>query len=41
MPPIRVLVVDDSVVIRKILCDVLASDPVMGVVASLPMGVLR
>lgn len=27
MPPIRVLVVDDSVVIRKVLCDVLASDP--------------
>jgi two-component system chemotaxis response regulator CheB len=26
MPPIRVLVVDDSVVIRKVLCDVLASD---------------
>ena len=27
MPPIRVLVVDDSVVIRKVLCDVLATDP--------------
>src|SRR5271168_3050245 len=27
MPPIRILVVDDSTVIRKILSDVLASDP--------------
>ncbi len=27
MPPIRILVVDDSVVIRKVLCDVLKSDP--------------
>ena len=27
MPPIRILVVDDSVVIRKVLCDSLASDP--------------
>src|SRR5579863_9664520 len=27
MPPIRVLVVDDSVVIRKVLCEVLSSDP--------------
>jgi two-component system, chemotaxis family, protein-glutamate methylesterase/glutaminase len=31
MPPIRVLVVDDSVVIRRILCDVLASDPALEV----------
>src|SRR3984957_11269995 len=31
MPPIRVLVVDDSVVIRKVLCDVLASDPAVQV----------
>jgi len=31
MPPIRVLVVDDSVVIRKVLCDVLASDPAIEV----------
>jgi len=29
MPPIRVLVVDDSVVIRKVLCDALAADPDM------------
>lgn len=27
MPPIRILVVDDSVVIRKVLCEALASDP--------------
>jgi len=27
MTPIRILVVDDSVVIRKVLCDVLSSDP--------------
>jgi len=27
MPPIRVLVVDDSVVVRKLLCDALASSP--------------
>src|SRR5271170_6295002 len=27
MAPIRVLVVDDSIVIRKVLCEVLASDP--------------
>jgi two-component system, chemotaxis family, protein-glutamate methylesterase/glutaminase len=26
MPPIRVLIVDDSVVVRKVLCDALASD---------------
>jgi two-component system chemotaxis response regulator CheB len=31
MPPIRVLVVDDSVVIRKVLSDVLASDPAVEV----------
>lgn len=31
MPPIRVLVVDDSVVVRKVLCDVLASDPAIEV----------
>src|ERR1700691_331988 len=31
MAPIRVLVVDDSVVIRKVLCDVLASDPAIAV----------
>jgi two-component system, chemotaxis family, protein-glutamate methylesterase/glutaminase len=27
MPPIRILVVDDSVVIRKVLCDTINSDP--------------
>jgi two-component system chemotaxis response regulator CheB len=27
MPPIRILVVDDSIVIRKVLCDALNSDP--------------
>jgi two-component system chemotaxis response regulator CheB len=31
MPPIRVLVVDDSVVIRRVLCDALASDPAIEV----------
>jgi two-component system chemotaxis response regulator CheB len=31
MPAIRILVVDDSVVIRKVLCDALASDPAVEV----------
>ncbi len=31
MPPIRVLIVDDSVVIRKVLCEALASDPAIEV----------
>src|SRR5271170_2194124 len=31
MAPIRILVVDDSVVIRKVLCDALASDPAIEV----------
>jgi len=31
MPPIRILVVDDSVLIRKVLCDALASDPAIEV----------
>ena len=31
MPPIRVLVVDDSVVVRKVLCEALASDPALEV----------
>jgi len=31
MPPIRVLVVDDSTVIRKVLCDALSSDPAVEV----------
>lgn len=34
MTPIRILVVDDSVVIRKILCDVLAEDPGLTVVGT-------
>jgi two-component system chemotaxis response regulator CheB len=31
MNPIRILVVDDSVVIRRVLCDVLAEDPALAV----------
>jgi two-component system, chemotaxis family, protein-glutamate methylesterase/glutaminase len=31
MPPIRILVVDDSVVIRKVLCEALSSDPAIEV----------
>jgi two-component system, chemotaxis family, protein-glutamate methylesterase/glutaminase len=34
MTPIRILVVDDSVVIRKILCETLAADPDLEVVGS-------
>jgi two-component system, chemotaxis family, protein-glutamate methylesterase/glutaminase len=34
MPPIRILVVDDSSVIRKVLCDALASDPDVEVVGT-------
>jgi two-component system chemotaxis response regulator CheB len=34
MPPIRILVVDDSIVIRRVLCDVLASDPAVEVVGT-------
>ncbi|HEX3352153.1 MAG TPA: chemotaxis response regulator protein-glutamate methylesterase [Terriglobales bacterium] len=34
MPPIRILVVDDSVVIRKLLCDTLSKDPELEVLAS-------
>ncbi|MFZ0805256.1 MAG: chemotaxis response regulator protein-glutamate methylesterase [Candidatus Sulfotelmatobacter sp.] len=34
MPAIRILVVDDSVVIRRLLCDVLSKDPGLEVVAS-------
>jgi two-component system chemotaxis response regulator CheB len=34
MPPIRILVVDDSVVIRKILCDTLSKDPDLEVIAT-------
>ncbi|MGA2419644.1 MAG: chemotaxis response regulator protein-glutamate methylesterase [Candidatus Acidiferrum sp.] len=38
MAPIRILVVDDSVVIRKVLCDALASDPAIEVVGTAPDG---
>jgi two-component system chemotaxis response regulator CheB len=31
MPPIRILIVDDSVVIRRVLCDALAADPAVAV----------
>ena len=34
MPAIRILVVDDSVVIRKLLCDTLSKDPELEVIAS-------
>ena len=38
MPPIRVLVVDDSVVIRRIVTMVLTEDPDITVVGSAPNG---
>jgi two-component system chemotaxis response regulator CheB len=38
MNPIRVLVVDDSVVIRKVLCSALASDPAIEVIGTAPDG---
>lgn len=38
MAPIRVLVVDDSVVIRKVLCEALASDPEIEIAGSAPDG---
>ncbi len=34
MDPIRVLVVDDSVVVRKIVTDVLSEDPAIDVVGT-------
>src|SRR5271154_3620358 len=34
MTPIRILVVDDSVVIRKVLCDILSADPQLEVVGT-------
>ena len=34
MPPIRILVVDDSAVIRKVLCEALAADPAIEVAGS-------
>jgi len=38
MPPIRVLVVDDSAVVRKLLCEVLASNPALEVAGTAPNG---
>ena len=38
MPSIRVLVVDDSVVIRKVLCESLVSDPEIEIAGSAPDG---
>ena len=38
MPPIRVLVVDDSTVIRKVLCEALASDPALEIAGIAPDG---
>ena len=38
MAPIRVLVVDDSVVIRKVLCEALAGDPEIEIAGSAPDG---
>lgn len=38
MPPIRILIVDDSVVIRRVLCDALASDPAIEVAGTAPDG---
>ena len=38
MPPIRVLAVDDSVVIRKILTDALSADPELEIVGTAPDG---
>jgi two-component system chemotaxis response regulator CheB len=38
MPPIRILIIDDSVVIRKLLSDCLAADPEIEVVAAASRG---
>jgi two-component system chemotaxis response regulator CheB len=38
MPPIRVLVIDDSVVIRKVLCDALGADPAIEVAGTAASG---
>jgi two-component system chemotaxis response regulator CheB len=38
MPPIRILIVDDSTVIRKVLCEALASDPAVEVAGIAPDG---
>ncbi len=40
MPPIRVLVIDDSVVIRRVLCDVLGGDPAIEVVGTAATGTI-
>ena len=40
MPPIRVLIVDDSVVIRKLLCDALSSSPEVAVAGTASSGAL-
>jgi two-component system chemotaxis response regulator CheB len=40
MPPLRVLVVDDSAVIRKLLSEVLAGDPELQVAGTAPNGSL-
>jgi two-component system chemotaxis response regulator CheB len=34
MTPLRILVVDDSMVVRKIVCDTLAEDPALAIVGS-------
>ncbi len=34
MTPLRILVVDNSTVVRKIVCDTLAEDPVLAIVGS-------
>ena len=34
MAPFRILIVDDSVVVRKLLCEALSSDPQLEVVAT-------
>ena len=38
MAKIRILVVDDSVVVRRLLARLLSSDPLLEVVASAPSG---
>jgi two-component system chemotaxis response regulator CheB len=34
MTPLRILVVDDSMVVRRIVCDTLAEDPALAIVGS-------
>lgn len=38
MPPIRILIVDDSAVIRRVLCDGLSSDPALEIVGTAANG---